>query len=45
MNVVAATDSYERWLGTELSVVLQDDLALKHERMAASAFPFLLATY
>ena len=45
MNVVAATDSYERWLGTELSVVLQDDLALKHERMAASAFPFLRATY
>jgi Uncharacterized protein conserved in bacteria (DUF2252) len=45
VNVVAATDSYESWLGTELSVVLSDDLAVKHERMAESAFPFLRATY
>lgn len=45
MNVVATTDSYESWLGTELSVVLTDDLAVKHERMAESAFPFLRATY
>lgn len=45
MNVVAATESYERWLSAELSVVLADDLALKHERMAEAAFPFLRATY
>lgn len=45
MNVVAATRSYESWLGTQLSVVLADDLAVKHERMAESAFPFLRATY
>ncbi len=45
MNVVAATASYERWLGDELSVVLQDDLAVKHQKMAESAFPFLRATY
>jgi hypothetical protein len=45
VNVVAATDSYEQWLHAQLSVVLTDDLALKHERMASAPFPFLRATY
>jgi hypothetical protein len=45
VNVVDATASYESWLQTQLSVVLADDLALKHERMAEASFPFLRATY
>jgi hypothetical protein len=45
VNVVEATTSYEAWLRTQLSAVLDDDLALKHKRMAEAAFPFLRATY
>jgi hypothetical protein len=45
VNIVEATDSYERWLRQHLSIVLEDDLAEKHERMAAGLFDFLRATY
>ena len=45
MNAVAATASYEAWLRTQLGTVLDDDLALKHRRMAADDFSFLRATY
>jgi len=44
MNVVEATLSYEKWLGDQLPIV-SSDLALKHERMAESAFEFLRATF
>jgi len=43
-DVVAATASYERWMAGYTSLV-RKDLALKHERMAESAFVFLRATY
>lgn len=45
MNAVEATAGYERWLRTQLSAVLDDDLALKHKRMAESASRFLRGTY
>ena len=45
MNAVEATAAYEHWLRTQLSAVLDDDLARKHERMAESATLFLRATY
>ncbi|HEY5058131.1 MAG TPA: DUF2252 family protein [Gaiellaceae bacterium] len=45
MNAVEATAAYELWLRTQLGVVLDDDLALKHERMAESASRFLRGTY
>ena len=41
VNAVEATAAYERWLRTQLSAVLDDDLARKHERMAESASRFL----
>jgi len=43
-DVVSATASYERWMASHTAVV-QKDLALKHERMAASPFVFLRATF
>ncbi len=45
MNAVEATADYERWLRTQLGTVLDDDLALKHERMAESVSRFLRGTY
>jgi hypothetical protein len=45
VNVVDATKSYEDWLRVHLSAVLDDDLGLKHERMATDLFDFLRATY
>lgn len=45
MNAVETTTGYERWLRTQLGAVLDDDLALKHKRMAESASHFLRATY
>jgi hypothetical protein len=44
MTIQQATKDYERWLGDFLEVV-PEDLAAKHERMAAEVFPFLRATY
>jgi hypothetical protein len=45
VNIVEATASYEAWLRKQLSLVLDDDVALKHKRMAEASFPFLRATY
>jgi len=45
VNAVEATAGYERWLRAQLATVLDDDLALKHERMAESANLFLRGTY
>ena len=44
MKIVAATRSYEAWLGGRIKL-LQADLARKHAAMAESVFPFLRATY
>ena len=44
MNIVKATRKYEEWLGLHLQV-LQGDLRLKHEHMAASEFSFFRATF
>ena len=43
-SFVEATSRYEAWLGGQLTLV-PPDLALKHDRMAASAFMFLRATF
>jgi hypothetical protein len=44
MDVVSATESYERWMAAYTSVV-RKDLALKHVRMGESPFVFLRATF
>ncbi|HUK53055.1 MAG TPA: DUF2252 family protein [Candidatus Binatia bacterium] len=44
MDIVAATKSYERWLGARTQLV-PADLRLKHQFMAAAVFPFLRATF
>jgi len=44
MTIQQATQNYERWLAGFLEIV-PEDLALKHDRMAAAVFPFLRATY
>jgi Uncharacterized protein conserved in bacteria (DUF2252) len=44
MNIVKATRKYEGWLAQQLQIV-DGDLQLKHERMAASAFSFFRATF
>lgn len=43
-SIVDATDSYERWLRERTSLVEQD-LELKHDKMATTSFAFLRATY
>ena len=43
-DIVAATHSYEHWLGERVSLVAKD-LALKHANMAATPTIFLRATY
>ena len=45
MNAAEATTAYENWLRTQLGAVLDDDLAVKHERMSESASRFLRGTY
>ncbi len=46
MSIRAANRDYERWLKSQLNgKVVAADLKTKHERMAASAFGFLRATY
>lgn len=42
--IISTTRRYDRWLTTQTSVV-KADVAVKHERMAQSAFLFLRATY
>jgi hypothetical protein len=44
MTIQQATQNYERWIVGLLEFV-PEDLALKHQRMAAAVFPFLRATY
>ena len=44
MKIQKATSRYEQWLAKELTIV-EPDLQLKHEQMAAALFPFLRATY
>ena len=44
MDIVAATKSYERWLGARTRLV-PADLRLKHQFMRDSVFPFLRATF
>lgn len=44
MKIGKATKRYEEWLAKELTVI-DADLTLKHQEMAAGLFPFLRATY
>lgn len=44
MDIVSATESYERWMASRAAVV-RTDLALKHQRMSESPFVFLRATF
>lgn len=44
MNIFKATDSFERWLSTKLTLV-RHDVFLKHQHMAESPFPFFRATF
>jgi hypothetical protein len=44
MTIQQATKDYEHWLGAFLEII-PEDLAAKHQRMAAAIFPFLRATY
>jgi uncharacterized protein (DUF2252 family) len=44
MNIFKATSNYENWLRDELNVV-EDDLALKHTKMAENPSSFLRATF
>jgi len=44
MNFEQATSDYERWLGSQLTI-LPRDLELKHERMRGDVFSFFRATF
>src|SRR5260221_4952912 len=44
MNIVKATKQYEDWLRLRLRIV-EPDLQVKHEQMAAALFPFFRATF
>ena len=44
MNIVKATRKFEAWLGLHTRIV-NDDLELKHQRMAESLFCFFRATF
>src|SRR4249920_322285 len=44
MDIRAATSRYERWLATHTTLVSRD-VRLEHERMSASPFVFLRATF
>jgi hypothetical protein len=44
MNIITATEQYERWL-RHRTPVIESDLRLKHKRMAESPFFFLRATF
>src|SRR6188474_2480682 len=46
MDIINSAVKYEAWLRAELHGDLnEEDLAEKHEKMAADAFQFLRATY
>ena len=44
VSVVAATRSYEAWVGRQVPLV-RADVAFKHEQMAFAPFPFLRSTF
>lgn len=44
MNIRNATDLYEMWLNKH-TVIIEEDIALKHQLMASGLFPFLRATF
>jgi len=44
MKFPKSTARYEEWLSSQLTIV-EADLELKHQQMAADLFPFLRATY
>jgi len=44
MDIKQATNAYEAWVARQLPLI-EADLELKHQRMAASPFPFLRATF
>ena len=44
MNIVKATKQYEDWLRLHIRIV-EPDLRIKHEQMAAALFPFFRATF
>jgi hypothetical protein len=44
MNVVKATEKFEKWVGRHIRII-SPDLRLKHQRMAEGVFPFLRATF
>jgi uncharacterized protein (DUF2252 family) len=44
VSIVAATRSYEAWVGRQVPLV-RADLDYKHEQMALGSFPFLRATF
>lgn len=44
LDVVSATESYERWMAAYMSIV-RTDLDLKHQRMGENPFVFLRATF
>jgi len=45
MDIRQATESYERRLRSHLPMVVEADLAFKHEQMAFAVLPFLRATF
>jgi hypothetical protein len=44
MNIIKATDDFERWLAKQIPLVRRD-VALKHQHMAESPFAFFRATF
>jgi hypothetical protein len=44
VDILKATDNFERWLAKQLLLVRQD-VHLKHEHMAEAPFPFFRATF
>jgi uncharacterized protein (DUF2252 family) len=46
MNIIRSVERYDAWLSRQLKGnIIRDDLASKHEKMAADPFQFLRATY
>jgi uncharacterized protein (DUF2252 family) len=46
MNIIRSVERYDAWLARQLKGdLVHDDLALKHDKMAADPFQFLRATY
>lgn len=46
MNIISSVERYDAWLRKQLKGdIVRDDLASKHDKMAADPFQFLRATY